>query len=217
MSQVRNAGIFNTYMPRMCIDDGQVVSNFVVQVLSGRILQLYREGDGKQTRSFQFFSDLVVRSCISDLFQLDVIIYLSNIYVVSGFFCFENGLNLDKLQCSQSFTLKVIPADITAFKLRNITGGGGLVKLMEGEHTSPFNLGNPGDFTMLELANVVQGMIDPNAKIEFEFRPNTARHHSGWEPKISLRDGLPLMRIFADHLDNDPSTTTTALTENGSF
>ncbi|KAG6512840.1 hypothetical protein ZIOFF_030974 [Zingiber officinale] len=55
--------------------------------------------------------------------------------------------------------------------------GRGLVKLMEGEHTGPFNLGNPGDFTMLELANVVQDMIDPNAKIEFKFRPNTARHH----------------------------------------
>lgn len=43
----------------------------------------------------------------------------------------------------------------------------GLVKLMEGERTGPFNLGNPGEFTMLELANVVQDIIDPNAKIGF--------------------------------------------------
>lgn len=59
--------------------------------------------------------------------------------------------SLTWLQRLQSFTLKVE----------------GLVKLMEGERTGPFNLGNPGEFTMLELANVVQDIIDPNAKIGF--------------------------------------------------
>ncbi|KAL3644761.1 UDP-glucuronic acid decarboxylase 2 [Castilleja foliolosa] len=148
--EVRIARIFNTYGPRMCIDDGRVVSNFVAQALRKEPLTVY--GDGKQTRSFQFVSDLVE----------------------------------------------------------------GLMRLMEGEHIGPFNLGNPGEFTMLELAQVVQETIDPNAKIEF--RPNTeddphkrkpditkAKDLLGWEPKVALRKGLPMMvsdfrqRIFGDH------------------
>ncbi|WVZ98222.1 hypothetical protein U9M48_043689 [Paspalum notatum var. saurae] len=147
--EVRIARIFNTYGPRMCIDDGRVVSNFVAQALRKEPLTVY--GDGKQTRSFQYVSDLVE----------------------------------------------------------------GLMKLMEGEHVGPFNLGNPGEFTMLELAKVVQDTIDPNARIEF--RQNTqddphkrkpdisrAKELLGWEPKIPLREGLPLMvsdfrkRIFGD-------------------
>ncbi|RZR74028.1 hypothetical protein BHM03_00031350 [Ensete ventricosum] len=97
---------------------------------------------------------------------------------------------------------------------------------MEGEHVGPFNLGNPGEFTMLELARVVQDTIDPSAKIEF--RSNTeddphkrkpditrAKELLGWEPKISLRQGLPLMvsdfrkRIFGDHSDSNPTATGT--------
>ena len=55
--QVRIARIFNTYGPRMHENDGRVVSNFVVQALSGKPLTIF--GDGKQTRSFCFVSDLV--------------------------------------------------------------------------------------------------------------------------------------------------------------
>ncbi|XP_022155268.1 UDP-glucuronic acid decarboxylase 4 [Momordica charantia] len=154
--EVRIARIFNTYGPRMCIDDGRVVSNFVAQALRKEPLTVY--GDGKQTRSFQYVSDLVE----------------------------------------------------------------GLMRLMEGEHIGPFNLGNPGEFTMLELAKVVQETIDPDAKIEY--RPNTeddphkrkpditkAKDLLGWEPKVSLRKGLPLMvsdfrqRIFGDHKDSSSS------------
>ncbi|KAL2540487.1 UDP-glucuronic acid decarboxylase 2 [Abeliophyllum distichum] len=153
--EVRIARIFNTYGPRMCIDDGRVVSNFVAQALRKEPLTVY--GDGKQTRSFQYVSDLVE----------------------------------------------------------------GLMRLMEGEHVGPFNLGNPGEFTMLELAQVVQETIDANAKIEF--RPNTeddphkrkpdiskAKEMLGWEPKVPLRKGLPMMvsdfrqRIFGDHKENAP-------------
>lgn len=136
--EVRIARIFNTYGPRMCLDDGRVVSNFVAQALRKEPLTVY--GDGKQTRSFQYVSDLVE----------------------------------------------------------------GLMRLMEGEHVGPFNLGNPGEFTMLELAKVVQETIDPNAKIEY--RPNTeddphkrkpdiskAKNLLGWEPKVPLREGLPHM------------------------
>uniref|UniRef100_I1L7V2 UDP-glucuronic acid decarboxylase 1 n=1 Tax=Glycine max TaxID=3847 RepID=I1L7V2_SOYBN len=89
--EVRIARIFNTYGPRMCLDDGRVVSNFVAQALRKEPLTVY--GDGKQTRSFQYVSDLVE----------------------------------------------------------------GLIRLMEGEHVGPFNLGNPGEFTMLELAKVKLG------------------------------------------------------------
>uniref|UniRef100_A0A5B7ARS1 UDP-glucuronate decarboxylase n=1 Tax=Davidia involucrata TaxID=16924 RepID=A0A5B7ARS1_DAVIN len=136
--EVRIARIFNTYGPRMCLDDGRVVSNFVAQAIRKKPLTVY--GDGKQTRSFQYVSDLV----------------------------------------------------------------DGLVALMEGEHVGPFNLGNPGEFTMLELAEVVRETIDSSATIEF--RPNTAddphkrkpdiskaKELLNWEPKISLRKGLPLM------------------------
>ncbi|KAJ8543289.1 hypothetical protein K7X08_005812 [Anisodus acutangulus] len=157
--EVRIARIFNTYGPRMCIDDGRVVSNFVAQALRKEPLTVY--GDGKQTRSFQFVSDLVE----------------------------------------------------------------GLIRLMEGEHVGPFNLGNPGEFTMLELAKVVQETIDPNAQIEH--RPNTeddphkrkpdisrAKKLLGWEPKVALRKGLPMMvqdfrqRIFGDHKEDSSKVTT---------
>uniref|UniRef100_A0A0D6R1Z1 UDP-glucuronate decarboxylase n=1 Tax=Araucaria cunninghamii TaxID=56994 RepID=A0A0D6R1Z1_ARACU len=148
--EVRIARIFNTYGPRMCIDDGRVVSNFVAQALRREPLTVY--GNGKQTRSFQYVSDLVE----------------------------------------------------------------GLMRLMEGEHVGPFNLGNPGEFTMLELAQVVKDTIDPNAKIEFKANTEDDPHKRkpditkakdllGWEPKVSLRKGLPLMvedfrrRIFGDH------------------
>ncbi|EAZ14079.1 hypothetical protein OsJ_04003 [Oryza sativa Japonica Group] len=136
--EVRIARIFNTYGPRMCLDDGRVVSNFVAQALRRQPMTVY--GDGKQTRSFQYVSDLVA----------------------------------------------------------------GLMALMEGDHIGPFNLGNPGEFTMLELAQVVKETIDPMATIEF--KPNTAddphmrkpditkaKHLLRWEPKVSLREGLPLM------------------------
>ncbi|KAF3632409.1 UDP-glucuronic acid decarboxylase 1 [Capsicum annuum] len=137
-SQVRIARIFNTYGPRMCLDDGRVVSNFVAQAIRKQPMTVY--GDGKQTRSFQYVSDLV----------------------------------------------------------------DGLVALMEGEHIGPFNLGNPGEFTMLELAGVVKEVIDPSANIEFRAntaddphkrKPNIskAKELLNWEPKVSLREGLPLM------------------------
>ncbi|XP_027349903.1 UDP-glucuronic acid decarboxylase 1-like [Abrus precatorius] len=136
--EVRIARIFNTYGPRMCLDDGRVVSNFVAQAIRKQPLTVY--GDGKQTRSFQYVSDLV----------------------------------------------------------------DGLVALMDGEHVGPFNLGNPGEFTMLELAQVVKETIDSSATIEY--KPNTAddphmrkpdiskaKELLNWEPKIPLRKGLPLM------------------------
>ncbi|KAL0389640.1 UNVERIFIED_CONTAM: UDP-glucuronic acid decarboxylase 4 [Sesamum calycinum] len=135
--EVRIARIFNTYGPRMCIDDGRVVSNFVAQALRKEPLTVY--GDGKQTRSFQYVSDLVE----------------------------------------------------------------GLMRLMEGEHVGPFNLGNPGEFTMLELAQSSGPTQDDPHKEKPDI--TKAKDLLGWEPKVPLRKGLPMMvsdfrqRIFGDH------------------
>ena len=136
--EVRIMRIFNTYGPRMALDDGRVVSNFVAQALTGKPLTVY--GEGTQTRSFQYISDLVA----------------------------------------------------------------GIITIMDGPHIGPFNTGNPGEFTMIELANLVKEVVNPNAEIVF--RDNTSddpgrrkpditkiKTMLGWEPKVALREGLTLM------------------------
>ncbi|PON51452.1 NAD(P)-binding domain containing protein [Trema orientale] len=181
--EIRIARIFNTYGPRMNIDDGRVVSNFIAQALRDEPLTV--QLPGTQTRSFCFVSDMV----------------------------------------------------------------DGLIRLMEGEHTGPINIGNPGEFTMLELAETVkeefglasgkqdqlhrwgwgwghlkkygmhkivikhesrmklaEGILLINPEVEIKKVENTpddprqrkpditkAKELLGWEPKIKLREGLPLM------------------------
>ncbi len=132
---IRVARIFNTYGPRMLPDDGRVVSNFVVQALAGKALTVY--GDGSQTRSFCYVSDLVE----------------------------------------------------------------GLMRLMEGDFIGPVNLGNPGEYTILELAQKIQQMANPGAELIFKPLPQDdpkkrqpditrARDYLGWEPTIPLDEGL---------------------------
>ncbi|URE11076.1 NAD dependent epimerase dehydratase family domain containing protein [Musa troglodytarum] len=173
--EVRIARIFNTYGPRMCLDDGRVVSNFVAQALRKEPMTVY--GDGKQTRSFQYVSDLVLNHVLVPfIFTIDLIYP----------FIFE------------------LPERTSDDRYMKICQVDGLVALMEGEHMGPFNLGNPGEFTMLELAEVVKEVVDPSATIEF--RPNTAddphmrkpdiskaKEQLNWEPKVTLREGLPRM------------------------
>ena len=136
--EIRVARIFNTYGPRMLENDGRVVSNFVAQALRGIPLTVY--GEGQQTRSFCYVSDLV----------------------------------------------------------------NGLMRLMNGEHTGPINLGNPDEYTILELAQAVQNLINPNAEIKFEplpaddprrRRPDITKAQTllNWQPTIPLQDGLKLM------------------------
>lgn len=136
--EIRIARIFNTYGPRMNIDDGRVVSNFIAQALRG--VELTVQAPGTQTRSFCYVSDLV----------------------------------------------------------------DGLIRLMEGNDTGPINLGNPGEFTMLELAEAVKELIAPSATWKMvENTPDDPRKRKpditkaktvlGWEPKVTLREGLPLM------------------------
>jgi UDP-glucuronate decarboxylase len=133
--EIRVARIFNTYGPRMLENDGRVVSNFVVQALRGTPLTIY--GDGSQTRSFCYVSDLVE----------------------------------------------------------------GLIRLMNGEHQGPVNLGNPDEYTILQLAQAVQQKIDPSSAIRFEPLPQDdprrrkpditrAKEWLGWQPTVPLQQGL---------------------------
>jgi UDP-glucuronate decarboxylase len=144
--EVRVARIFNTHGPRMLENDGRVVSNFVVQALQGIPLTVY--GDGSQTRSFCYVSDLVE----------------------------------------------------------------GLMRLMNGDHIGPINLGNPSEYTILELAETIQRLIDPNAQLVFKPLPqddpqrrkpdiSRAKLHLGWEPKFPLEEGLAkTIAYFRDRL-----------------
>jgi len=136
--EIRIARIFNTYGPRMNIDDGRVVSNFIAQALRGEALTVQKPGT--QTRSFCYVSDMV----------------------------------------------------------------DGLIRLMEGNDTGPINIGNPGEFTMVELAETVKELINPSIEIKMvENTPDDPRQRKpdiskakevlGWEPKVKLREGLPLM------------------------
>ncbi|NEO30408.1 MAG: SDR family oxidoreductase [Symploca sp. SIO3C6] len=135
--EIRVARIFNTYGPRMLENDGRVVSNFVVQSLKGQPLTVY--GNGSQTRSFCYVSDLVE----------------------------------------------------------------GLMRLMNGDHTGPINLGNPDEYTILELAQTIQNMVNPDAEIDFKPLPQDdpkrrqpditrAKTLLDWQPTVPLKEGLKL-------------------------
>ena len=143
---IRVIRIFNTYGSRMLENDGRVVSNFIVQALRGIPLTVY--GDGSQTRSFCYVSDLVE----------------------------------------------------------------GMMRLMNGDHIGPVNIGNPGEYTILQLAKTIQQMVNPNAELVFKPLPeddpkqrqpdiSRAKTWLGWEPKISLEEGLRLtIEDFRDRL-----------------
>jgi UDP-glucuronate decarboxylase len=145
--QIKVARIFNTYGPRMHPNDGRVVSNFIVQALRGDPITIY--GDGKQTRSFCFVSDLVE----------------------------------------------------------------GLRRLMDSaeEVTGPINLGNPGEFTMIELAEAVIRLTGSASHMVFRPAPvddprqrqpdiTKARGRLGWEPTIPLEQGLVHTIAYFDNL-----------------
>ena len=132
---IRVVRIFNTFGPKMCPQDGRVVSNFIVQALSGQPITIY--GDGSQTRSFCYVDDLVQ----------------------------------------------------------------GLCSAMEGKHKGPINLGNPEEKTILEIAEMIKEMTSSPSKIILKDLPpddpklrkpdiSCARDHLGWEPIISLNEGL---------------------------
>lgn len=147
---IRVMRIFNTYGPRMLKNDGRVVSNFIIQALEGNPLTVY--GDGSQTRSFCYASDLIK----------------------------------------------------------------GMILLMNGDHVGPINIGNPGEYTILELAQTIQKMINPDAEVSFKPLPDDdpkqrqpdisrAKNLLGWEPTISLEKGLEM--TIADFRERYPAKT----------
>jgi UDP-glucuronate decarboxylase len=131
------ARIFNTYGPRMAINDGRVVSNFIIQALQNKNITVY--GDGSHTRSFCYVDDMVC----------------------------------------------------------------GLISMMNAadEFYGPVNLGNPGEFTIFQLAQMVIKLTKSNSQIEFHPLPaddptqrkpdiTLAQKKLSWEPKVILEEGL---------------------------
>jgi UDP-glucuronate decarboxylase len=142
--------IFNTYGPRMAVNDGRVVSNFIVQALRGEPITIY--GDGSQTRSFCYVSDLTE----------------------------------------------------------------GLYRMMESESfIGPVNLGNPGEFTIADLAGLVLKLTRSKSKIVHQALPSDdpvrrrpdivlAKAKLGWEPKVALEEGLSrTIDYFKERLGHD--------------
>lgn len=144
--------IFNTYGTRMRPNDGRVVSNFVVQALKGEPLTVY--GDGQQTRSFCYVSDLI------------------------------EGI------------LRLLMSPNTG-PSKSIDGRPG----QEDDIHLPTNIGNPVEFTVIELARMVIGLTGSRSVIEKKPLPvddprvrqpdiSRARSLLGWEPQVSLEEGL---------------------------
>ena len=132
---IRIARIFNTYGPNMAVNDGRVVSNFIVQSLKNEDITIY--GDGSRTRSFCYVNDLIE----------------------------------------------------------------GLYLLMNSDIKSPVNLGNPGEFTMLELAQKILAKTGSKSNIIYKPIPeddpqkrrpdiSLAKAKLNWEPSIALDIGL---------------------------
>jgi dTDP-glucose 4,6-dehydratase len=135
----RIARIFNTYGPRMRLDDGRVVPNFIQQAIRGEPLTVY--GDGSQTRSFCYVDDLIE----------------------------------------------------------------GIYRLLLSDEHGPVNIGNPAETTILEFAYTINKIIGNKAGIAFKpasrlgddpqrRQPDITRAKEilGWEPKISLEEGIRL-------------------------
>lgn len=133
---IRVVRIFNTYGPKMAMNDGRVVSNFIINSLQGKDLPIY--GDGSQSRSFCFVEDLI----------------------------------------------------------------DGMYKMMNCEDvTGPINLGNPYEFSMKELAEIIIKLTGSNSKMAFSILPeddpkqrqpniSLAKDKLKWEPKVQLEEGL---------------------------
>lgn len=145
--QIKVARIFNTYGPHMHPNDGRVVSNFIVQALNNQPITIY--GEGQQTRSFCYVSDLIA----------------------------------------------------------------GFLKLMDtpDDFTGPVNLGNPGEFTIRELAEKVIALTGSKSQLVFQPLPSDdpvqrcpditlAREKLNWAPTIPLEEGLIKTIAYFDAL-----------------
>lgn len=145
-SHVKIARIFNTYGPRMRLNDGRVIPNFIYQALRNEPVTIY--GDGSQTRSFCYVSDLIL----------------------------------------------------------------GIYALMMSDYQEPINIGNPGEFTILELAKQVKELLGSSSSFKYEPLPegdprmrrpdiSKAKEILRWEPRVKLAEGLQLtIRWFQDQI-----------------
>jgi UDP-glucuronate decarboxylase len=143
---IRIVRIFNTYGPRMSLNDGRVVSNFIVQALRNQPITIY--GDGSQTRSFCYVSDLIE----------------------------------------------------------------GIIRLMNTDGlTAPVNIGNPDEFTIRQLADMVLSMTGSRSEIlhlpapqddPVQRRPDISRAKEklNWEPTVRLKEGLAATIQYFDNL-----------------
>jgi nucleoside-diphosphate-sugar epimerase len=127
--------IFNTYGPKMDPHDGRVVTNFVRQIVNGEKISMY--GDGSQTRSFCYVSDLI----------------------------------------------------------------DGLILAMNSDESGPINLGNPNEFTLIQLLDAISRITENEYELEFHDLPlddpkkrnpsiDFAKNSLGWKPTIELEEGL---------------------------
>ena len=127
--------IFNTYGPRMQLNDGRVVTNFIVQALRNENITIY--GDGSQTRSFSYVEDTVA----------------------------------------------------------------GIISLMNSSEYDVFNIGNPNEMTVGQLAEKIIELTDSTSEIKYLELPNDdpkqrkpditkAKTKLNWEPKVNLEEGL---------------------------
>lgn len=139
--------IFNTYGPRMNLDDGRVVSNFIVQALKGEPITIY--GNGEQTRSFCYVDDL-----LDGMYKL--------------------------MQTPEGFT-------------------------------GPVNIGNPDEFSMLQLAQEILDVSGSSSKLNFLPLPQDdpkrrqpditlAQQELSWQPKTALQDGLKHTVAYFDKI-----------------
>jgi len=156
---IRVARIFNTYGPRMHPNDGRVVSNFIVQALTGQDITIY--GNGSQTRSFCYVDDLI-----------------------EGFIRFM---------------------DFSGHMNSEINFPG------------PVNLGNPGEFTIKQLAEKVIELTGSSSKVIYRSLPSddplqrqpditlAKKHLNGWEPSVQLSEGLLKTIEYFDDLLSDPN------------
>jgi UDP-glucuronate decarboxylase len=145
--RIKMARIFNTYGPRMHVNDGRVVSNFIIQALRGEPLTVY--GEGSQTRSFCYVDDMI-----------------------EGFIRLMNSAD---------------------------------------DFTGPCNLGNPGEYTILELAETVIDQTGSASKIEHKPLPENdprrrkpdislARERLGWTPTTPFKEGLVKTIAYFDEV-----------------
>ena len=145
--EVKVVRIFNTYGPRMALNDGRVISNFIVQALRNEDITVY--GDGSQTRSFQYVDDLIE----------------------------------------------------------------GFVRMMASRpgFTGPVNLGNPAEYTILELASKVIEMTGSHSRIVHLPLPqddplvrmpviDRAKQELGWAPRVDLETGLAKTIAYFEQL-----------------